>query len=205
LALAIAVMIVFIIMVATFGSLVQPFILLISIPFAAVGALLALVLTGTPLGVPAFIGLLLLVGIVVANAIVLIDLINQYRRAGRPLDEAIAEGARKRLRPILMTAAATVFALVPMALGLTGGGGSFISKPLALVVIGGLITSTILTLLVVPVLYRFEAIVHDRRQERARARLEERRQARVKAREAALAAAIPAAGGASAQQPLGET
>ncbi|MDR2381129.1 MAG: efflux RND transporter permease subunit, partial [Bifidobacteriaceae bacterium] len=163
LALGIAVMIVFIIMVATFGSLIQPFILLISIPFAATGALAALLVTGTPLGVPAFIGMLLLVGIVVANAIVLIDLINQYRRAGRALDEAIAEGARKRLRPILMTAAATVFALIPMALGLTGGGGSFISKPLALVVIGGLVTSTILTLVVVPVLYRFEALAHDRR------------------------------------------
>jgi HAE1 family hydrophobic/amphiphilic exporter-1 len=188
LALAVAVMIVFIIMVATFGSLVQPFILLISIPFAATGALLALVATGTPLGVPAFIGLLLLVGIVVANAIVLIDLINQYRGQGRTVDEAIAEGARKRLRPIVMTAAATVFALVPMALGLTGGGGSFISKPLALVVIGGLLTSTVLTLIVVPVLYRFEAVAHDRREERREARLEARRVARLEAREARIAA-----------------
>ncbi|MDR1394472.1 MAG: efflux RND transporter permease subunit [Bifidobacteriaceae bacterium] len=189
LALAVAVMIVFIIMVGTFGSLIQPFILLISIPFAATGALLTLVVTGTPLGVPAFIGLLLLVGIVVANAIVLIDLINQYRRAGRPLDEAITEGARKRLRPILMTAAATVFALIPMALGLTGGGGSFISRPLALVVIGGLITSTLLTLIVVPVLYRFEAQAHDKRQAKSEARLEQRRQARIEAREALVSAA----------------
>jgi HAE1 family hydrophobic/amphiphilic exporter-1 len=176
----------FIIMVATFGSLVQPFILLIAIPFAGTGALLTLVLTGTPLGVPAFIGMLLLVGIVVANAIVLIDLINQYRAAGRSLDEAIEEGARKRLRPILMTAAATVFALIPMALGLTGGGGSFISKPLALVVIGGLVTSTILTLIVVPVLYRFEARAHDKREARRQARLEARRQERIKARASAL-------------------
>jgi HAE1 family hydrophobic/amphiphilic exporter-1 len=188
LALVVAVMIVFIIMVATFGSMIQPFILLISIPFAATGALLALVATDTPLGVPAFIGLLLLVGIVVANAIVLIDLINQYRKRGRPLEEAITEGARKRLRPILMTAAATVFALIPMALGLTGGGGSFISKPLALVVIGGLITSTVLTLLVVPVLYRFEAMAHDKREERREARLERRRQARIASREALVQA-----------------
>ncbi|MDR2114216.1 MAG: efflux RND transporter permease subunit, partial [Bifidobacteriaceae bacterium] len=187
LALLIAVMIVFIIMVATFGSLIQPFILLISIPFAATGALLALILTGIPLGVPAFIGMLLLVGIVVANAIVLIDLINQYRRQGRPLDKAIEEGARKRLRPILMTAAATVFALIPMALGLTGGGGSFISKPLALVVIGGLISSTVLTLVVVPVLYRFEALAHDKREQRREARLEARREARRAARAAAAA------------------
>ncbi|MDR1394471.1 MAG: efflux RND transporter permease subunit [Bifidobacteriaceae bacterium] len=187
-ALGVAVMIVFIIMVATFGSLIQPFILLISIPFAATGALLMLVVTGIPLGVPAFIGLLLLVGIVVANAIVLIDLINQYRRAGRSLDEAITEGARKRLRPILMTAAATVFALIPMALGLTGGGGSFISQPLALVVIGGLISSTVLTLIVVPVLYRFEAQAHDRRLMRRAARFEARRQARIVARDAAARA-----------------
>jgi HAE1 family hydrophobic/amphiphilic exporter-1 len=189
--LMVAILIVFIIMVATFGSLVQPFILLIAIPFAATGALLALVLTGTPLGVPAFIGLLLLVGIVVSNAIVLIDLINQYRRAGRPLDESIEEGTRKRCRPVLMTAAATVFALIPMALGVTGGGGSFISKPLALVVIGGLVTSTALTLLVVPVLYRFEARAHDRREARRAARLEARRQDRLRAREAALAHQAP--------------
>jgi HAE1 family hydrophobic/amphiphilic exporter-1 len=183
-ALGIAIMIVFVIMVATFGSLVQPFILLISVPFAATGALLALVVTKTPLGIPAFIGLLLLVGIVVANAIVLIDLINQYRRKGRPLDEAIIEGTRKRLRPILMTAAATVFALIPMAVGLTGGGGSFISQPLALVVIGGLATSTLLTLLVVPVLYRYEAAAHARREARRERRFEARRTARLIAREA---------------------
>ncbi|MDR0366671.1 MAG: efflux RND transporter permease subunit [Bifidobacteriaceae bacterium] len=187
-ALVIAVVIVFIIMVATFGSLIQPFILLIAVPFAATGALLALVLTGTPLSVPAFIGLLLLVGIVVANAIVLIDLINQYRRAGRPLSEAIEEGARKRLRPILMTAAATIFALIPMALGITGGGGSFVSRPLALVVIGGLLSSTLLTLVVVPVLYRFEAVAHDKREARRANRLEARRAERLAAREKAAAA-----------------
>jgi HAE1 family hydrophobic/amphiphilic exporter-1 len=194
LAVLIAVIIVFIIMVATFNSLIQPFILLISIPFAATGALLALVVTQIPLSVPAFIGLLLLVGIVVANAIVLIDLINQYRRAGRPLSEAIEEGARKRLRPILMTAAATIFALIPMAMGLTGGGGSFISRPLALVVIGGLVTSTLLTLVVVPVLYRFEALAHDRREVRRETRLEERRAARREQREMQVAAADGAAG-----------
>ncbi|MDR2348038.1 MAG: efflux RND transporter permease subunit, partial [Bifidobacteriaceae bacterium] len=188
-ALLIAVLTVFILMVGTFGSLVQPFILLISIPFAATGALLALVVTSTPLGVPAFIGLLLLVGIVVANAVVLIDLINQYRRDGMALEDAIVEGARKRLRPILMTAAATVFALIPMALGLTGGGGSFISKPLALVVIGGLVTSTFLTLVVVPVLYQVEARAHDRREARSQARHERRRQDRIKARRVRLSAA----------------
>ncbi|MGV1005021.1 MAG: efflux RND transporter permease subunit [Candidatus Nanopelagicales bacterium] len=152
LAVLIAIALVYLIMVATFGSLVQPLILLISVPFAATGALLGLLATGTALGVPALIGVLMLVGIVVTNAIVLIDLINQYRERGRPLSEAVTEGARKRLRPIIMTAAATIFALIPMAFGLTGGG-VFISKPLAIVVIGGLLSSTALTLILVPVLY----------------------------------------------------
>ena len=152
LALLAAVAIVFIVMVATFSSLIQPLILLISIPFAATGALGLVLATDTPLGVPSLIGMLLLVGIVVTNAIVLIDLINQYRKQGRPIQEAIMDGARQRLRPILMTALATIFALTPMALGITGGGG-FISQPLAVVVIGGLFSSTVLTLVIVPVLY----------------------------------------------------
>jgi HAE1 family hydrophobic/amphiphilic exporter-1 len=187
-ALLIAIAIVFIVMVATFGSLLQPLILLISIPFAATGALIALLVADTALSVPALIGVLMLIGIVVSNAIVLIDLINQYRQRGRDLDEAIIEGARKRLRPIVMTAGATIFALAPMAIGLTGGG-AFISQPLALVVIGGLVTSTLMTLIVVPVLYRFEARAHDQRAARREVRLAERRAQRVKDREARLAAA----------------
>jgi HAE1 family hydrophobic/amphiphilic exporter-1 len=168
LALWAAVAIVYVIMVATFKSLVQPLILLVSIPFAATGAIALLLITGIPLGLPSLIGMLMLVGIVVTNAIVLIDLINQYRlprdgRPGLPVAEAIREGARQRLRPILMTALATIFALTPMALGLTGEGG-FISQPLAVVVIGGLVSSTALTLILVPVLYR---LVEGRREERA--------------------------------------
>jgi HAE1 family hydrophobic/amphiphilic exporter-1 len=163
LALVIAVVIVYLVMVATFRSLAQPLILLVSVPFAATGALLMLLVTGTPLGVPALIGVLMLIGIVVTNAIVLIDLVNQYRQRGRNVAEAVTEGARKRLRPIVMTAAATVLALTPMAVGLTGGG-VFISQPLALVVIGGLISSTVLTLLLVPVLY---TSLEGRRQRRA--------------------------------------
>ena len=152
LALLAAIAIVYVVMVATFRSIVQPLLLLSSIPFAATGAFVALLVTDTALGVPALIGMLLLVGIVVTNAIVLIDLVNQYRSDGMPIQEAIMNGARQRLRPILMTALATIFALTPMAIGLTGGGG-FISKPLAVVVIGGLFSSTILTLVIVPVLY----------------------------------------------------
>ena len=167
LALALAIVIVYIVLVATFNSLVQPLILLVSVPFAVTGSLVALLVTGTALGVPALIGFLMLVGIVVSNAIVLIDLINQYRSRGRSLAEAVTEGARKRLRPIVMTAAATIFALLPMAFGITGGG-SFISQPLALVVIGGLISSTLLTLVVVPVLYT----LFERRTERGRRRAE---------------------------------
>lgn len=152
LALLAAVAIVYIVMVATFGSLIQPLLLLISIPFAATGALGLLLLTDTALGVPALIGMLMLIGIVVTNAIVLIDLVNQYRRQGRSVEDSLISGARQRLRPILMTALATIFALTPMALGLTGDSG-FISKPLAIVVIGGLVSSTALTLVLVPTLY----------------------------------------------------
>lgn len=152
LAVLAAIAIVFLIMAATFKSLVQPLILLISVPFAATGAIAALLVTDTALGVPALIGVLMLVGIVVTNAIVLVDLINQYREQGSTVQEAIIEGGRRRLRPILMTAVATIFALLPMALGITGQGG-FISQPLAVVVIGGLLSSTVLTLIVVPTLY----------------------------------------------------
>ena len=151
LALLAAVAIVYLVMVATFSSLIQPLILLISIPFAATGALGLLLITDTPLGVPALIGMLLLVGVVVTNAIVLIDLINQYRKQGRSIKQSIIDGSRQRLRPILMTALATIFALSPLAFGITGGG--FISQPLAIVVIGGLVSSTLLTLVIVPVLY----------------------------------------------------
>ncbi|MEU8051768.1 efflux RND transporter permease subunit [Micromonospora haikouensis] len=152
LAVLAAIAIVFLIMVATFRSLTQALILLISVPFAATGAIGLLLVTGTPLGVPALIGVLMLVGIVVTNAIVLLDLINQYRAQGMGVGEAVVEGGRRRLRPILMTAVATIFALLPMAFGLTGEGG-FISKPLAIVVIGGLLSSTLLTLILVPTLY----------------------------------------------------
>ncbi|MEE6272031.1 efflux RND transporter permease subunit [Georgenia sp. MJ206] len=165
LALLLSIAIVYVVMVATFKSLVQPLILLISVPFAATGAIALLLLSGTPLGVPALIGALMLVGVVVTNAIVLIDLINQYRRQGMGLREAIEEGGRHRLRPILMTAAATIGALTPMAIGLTGGS-AFISQPLALVVIGGLITSTVLTLLLVPVFYSLIEGRTERREER---------------------------------------
>jgi len=151
-AMLVAILLVYVIMVATFRSLLNPLILLVSIPFAAVGAVILLLLTGTSLGMPSLIGLLMLIGIVVTNAIVLLDLVEQFRRKGMDARTAVIEGGRRRLRPILMTAVATILALIPMALGI-GGKGGFLSTPLAVVVIGGLFTSTFLTLILVPVLY----------------------------------------------------
>jgi HAE1 family hydrophobic/amphiphilic exporter-1 len=156
LAILAAIGLVYLIMVATFRSLLKPLILLVSIPFAASGAIIALAVTGTALSLPGMIGLLMLIGIVVTNAIVLLDLVEQYRDRGLDVREALIEGGRHRLRPILMTALATMLALLPLALSGNGGGG-FISAPLAVVVIGGLFTSTILTLILVPVLYSLTA------------------------------------------------
>ncbi|MCS5716992.1 efflux RND transporter permease subunit [Herbiconiux sp. CPCC 205763] len=171
-ALLVAILIVYVVMVATFKSLLQPVLLLVSIPFAATGAIALQVISGIPLGVPSIIGVLMLIGIVVTNAIVLVDLVNQYRARGLPVREALVEGASRRLRPILMTALATIFALLPMAVGLTGHGG-FISQPLAIIVIGGLVSSTLLTLIVLPVLYNLVEGSRERRRERREARAQE--------------------------------
>ncbi|WP_314149572.1 efflux RND transporter permease subunit, partial [uncultured Leifsonia sp.] len=169
LALLAAILIVYIVMVATFRSLRQPLLLLVSVPFAATGAIALQVISGIPLGVASLIGVLMLIGIVVTNAIVLIDLVNQYRRRGLSVADAVAHGASRRLRPILMTALATIAALTPMAIGLTGHGG-FISQPLAIVVIGGLISSTVLTLVVLPTLYNLVEGARERRQARKAAK-----------------------------------
>ena len=152
LALLVAILLVYLVMVAAFRSILQPLILLVSIPFAATGSLLLMLATRTQLGVPSLIGLLMLVGIVVTNAIVLLDLIRQYRERGMDAYTAVIEGGRRRLRPILMTAVATILALMPMALGLNKDS-VFIAAPLAITVIGGLASSTVLTLLLVPTLY----------------------------------------------------
>jgi hydrophobic/amphiphilic exporter-1 (mainly G- bacteria), HAE1 family len=172
LALLAAILIVYVVMVATFKSLRQPLLLLVSIPFAATGAIALQLIADIPLGVPSLIGVLMLIGIVVTNAIVLIDLVNQFRARGMKVGEAVIEGSSRRLRPILMTAAATIFALVPLGLGLTGSGG-FISQPLAIVVIGGLVSSTILTLVVLPALYYLVEGAKERRETRREARAAE--------------------------------
>jgi len=165
LAMLAAILIVYIVMVATFRSLRQPLLLLISVPFAATGAIGLQLITGVPLGVASLIGVLMLIGIVVTNAIVLVDLVNQYRAKGLSAHDATIAGGSRRLRPILMTAIATIFALTPMALGITGHGG-FISQPLAIVVIGGLVSSTLLTLVVLPTLYNLVEGARERRQAR---------------------------------------
>lgn len=165
LAMLAAMLIVYVVMVATFKSLRQPLLLMVSVPFAATGAILLQIATGIPLGVASLVGVLMLIGIVVTNAIVLIDLVNQYREKGLSAHDATLAGGEKRLRPILMTALAAIFALTPLALGITGHGG-FISQPLAIVVIGGLLSSTVLTLIVLPTLYNLVEGAKERRREK---------------------------------------
>jgi multidrug efflux pump subunit AcrB len=149
--MGVAVALVYIVMVLVFGSLLEPFAILFSLPLALIGALGGLIVTHRALGLPAMIGLLMLIGIVVTNAIVLVDLVNQLRKQGHELKEALITAGRNRVRPILMTAVATILALMPLALGFSEG--SIIAAELGTVVIGGLLTSTLLTLVVVPVVY----------------------------------------------------
>jgi len=150
-ALALAVFLVYLVMASQFESLIHPFVILFTIPLALVGAVLALFLTGTTVNVVAMIGVIMLAGIVVNNAIVLVDLINQLRAAGTAKTEAIMEAGRARLRPILMTTLTTALGLLPMAIGF--GEGAEVRTPMAITVIGGLLVSTLLTLLVIPVVY----------------------------------------------------
>ncbi len=153
LALLIAIPLVFIIMMAVFRSLVQALILLVAIPFAAVGAIVLAVITRTAIGISSLFGFLMLIGIVVTNAIVLIDRVNHLRATGMDARSAVIAGGAQRVRPILMTAVATILALLPMAVNAGGPGNGVISSSLAIVVMGGLASSTCLTLLFVPALY----------------------------------------------------
>ncbi|MGC4108539.1 MAG: efflux RND transporter permease subunit [Thermomicrobiales bacterium] len=197
-AMLVAIAAVYIIMVASFGSLTTPFVILFSLPLAVIGVILALLLTGKTLGLPALIGVLMLIGIVVTNAIVLLEYVIELRHnRGLELRDALIEGGKTRLRPILMTAVATILALIPLALSQEGG--AIIASDLAVVVIGGLLTSTLLTLIVVPVIYELIGGWQDRRQakkDRKEAEAAERRARERAEREAAKAAA--AAGNASA-------
>jgi HAE1 family hydrophobic/amphiphilic exporter-1 len=150
-ALVLAVFLVYLVMASQFESLIHPFVILFTIPLALVGAVLALFITGTTVNIVAFIGVIMLAGIVVNNAIVLVDLINQLRAQGMERHDAIIEAGTARLRPILMTSLTTALGLLPMAMGF--GEGSEVRTPMAITVIGGLVVSTLLTLLVIPVVY----------------------------------------------------
>ena len=150
--MAVGVVLVYLVMVASLGSLRNPIVIVTTLPFALIGALAALVITGRSLGLPAMMGILLLIGIVVTNAIVLIAFVEQLREKGMGVYDALINGGRVRLRPILMTALTTSFALLPLAAAPSDEGG-IISAELATVVIGGLMSSTGLTLIVVPVVY----------------------------------------------------
>ena len=151
-AMLIGIILVYLVMVASLGSLRDPFIVVLSLPLAIVGALVALTVTDRTLSLSALMGLLLLIGVVVTNAIVLITFVEQLRSRGMSVYDALIEGGRTRLRPILMTAFTTTFALLPLATSPSGDGG-IIGAELATVVIGGLASSTVLTLIVVPVIY----------------------------------------------------
>lgn len=155
--LLIAVALVYMVMASQFESLLHPFVIMFSIPFAAIGVILIFFLTGTNLSIPAFIGIIMLAGIVVNNAIVLVDYINLLRGQGMELREAILEGGRRRLRPILMTTLTTVFALIPMSLGI--GAGAEMQAPMARTVVGGLSVASLFTLFFIPTLYSlFESV-----------------------------------------------
>ena len=152
LSMGVGIVLVYLVMVASLGSLRNPFVIVITLPLALIGALTALAVTGRTLGLPAMMGILLLIGIVVTNAIVLIAFVEQLRAKGLSVREALITGGRVRLRPILMTALTTSFALLPLAVASADDGG-IIGAEMATVVIGGLISSTGLTLIVVPIVY----------------------------------------------------
>ena len=150
--MVVGIILMYLVMVGSLGSIRNPFVIITSLPLALIGVMVALAITGRTLGLPAMMGLLLLIGIVVTNAIVLIAFVEQLRERGMTVTESLMAAGRVRLRPILMTALTTSFALLPLA-AFAGGEGGIISSELATVVIGGLISSTALTLIVVPVVY----------------------------------------------------
>jgi HAE1 family hydrophobic/amphiphilic exporter-1 len=161
LALLLAVVLTYMIMAAQFESLLHPFLVMLTLPMGAAGAFLSLLIGGQTLNVMSIIGMIVLVGLVVDDAIVEVDFINQLRRGGQPLRESVVEGCQTRLRAIMMSSLDTVFGLIPMALGLERG--SELLKPLGIVVAGGLLFSTFLTLILIPVVYEAVEAVKDRR------------------------------------------
>ena len=167
-ALILAVVLVYMVMAAQFESLLHPFVILLTIPLAGVGAVALLLALGMPLNVMSFIGVILLAGIAVNDSIVLVDRINRNRRSGQELEEAIVNAGRTRIRPILMTSLTTMLALLPLAAG--AGEGAVLRAPMAVAVIGGLFSCTALTLAVVPCVYHLFARVDRLRPAQAASR-----------------------------------
>jgi HAE1 family hydrophobic/amphiphilic exporter-1 len=169
LALILAIILVYAVMAVQYESFFNPFVIMFSLPTALIGIILSLFITGRALSVPAFIGIIMLVGVAVSNAIVFVDYLKQQLEKGMERDQAIIETGRVRLRPILMTAFSTILAMLPLALGL-GEGGEY-QAPLATVVIGGLLVSTLITLILVPVVYSIlDDIGRRRRDKKAKAK-----------------------------------
>ncbi|MBI2873745.1 MAG: efflux RND transporter permease subunit [Firmicutes bacterium] len=158
LAAVLALALVYMVMAAQFNSLLHPFLIMFSLPLAFIGAIVSMLLAGLPFSVPSIIGMITLAGVAVNNAIVLVDHVNHLRREGMDVLEAVVTGSRTRLRPILMTAGTTILALLPLSL--RPGSGAELQQPVALVIMGGLITSTLMTLFVIPAAY---ALVEGRK------------------------------------------
>jgi HAE1 family hydrophobic/amphiphilic exporter-1 len=150
-ALILSVVLVFMVLAAQFESIIQPFVIMLTIPLAGVGTVLTFLLLGKPLNMMAYIGIIMLGGIAVNNAIILIDRVNQLREEGMNKKDAIALAGSQRIRPILMTSLTTILALLPLTIGI--GESASLRAPMALAVIGGMVSSTLLTLIVIPCVY----------------------------------------------------
>jgi multidrug efflux pump subunit AcrB len=156
------------VLASQFGSFMQPIAIMVSLPLSLIGVLLALLFTGTTLNIFSIIGFIMLMGLVTKNAILLVDFANRGRRAGASLSDSLLDAGQVRLRPILMTTAAMIGGMLPLALGLGEGGET--QAPMGRAIIGGVITSTLLTLVVVPVLYTYLDAMHERRTRKKAAR-----------------------------------
>ncbi|HRG08162.1 MAG TPA: efflux RND transporter permease subunit, partial [Cyclobacteriaceae bacterium] len=150
-ALILSIVLVYMVLASQFESLLHPFTILLTIPFAVVGAILAFYILGMPLNMMGYIGIILLGGIAVNNSIMIVDCINQNKENGMPLRAAILDAAERRLRPIMMTTMTTILGLLPLTLGF--GEGAALRAPIAIAVIGGMVTSTLLTLIIIPCYY----------------------------------------------------
>jgi len=177
-ALGLAVIFIYLILASQFASFLQPVAIMASLPFSLIGVLLALLVTRTTLNIFSIIGFIMLMGLVTKNAILLVDFANRARRAGASLHDALRDAGQVRLRPILMTTAAMIGGMLPLAMGIGEGGET--QAPMGRAIIGGVITSTLLTLVVVPVLYAYLDRWMEARRAR-RARRAERRAARAAA------------------------